>query len=68
MLLDRGKVVSAGRPADVLTPEVLEPVYGVAVRTLSEPTCVLLIFQLPDRGTAHDIRGEPEREQIGRIR
>ncbi|PZS40154.1 MAG: histidinol phosphatase [Pseudonocardiales bacterium] len=68
VLLDRGKVVSAGRPPDVLTPEVLEPVYGVAVRTLSEPACVQLIFQLPERGTAHDRCGEAGREQISQIR
>jgi iron complex transport system ATP-binding protein len=47
VLLDRGQVVSAGRPEEVLTPEVLEPVYGVAVRRLAEPSCVQLIFSLP---------------------
>jgi iron complex transport system ATP-binding protein len=57
VLLDRGEVVSAGSPEDVLTPEVLEPVYGVAVRRLSEPSCVQLIFSLPVR-VDHDRRGE----------
>lgn len=51
----------------MLTPEVLEPVYGVADRTLSEPTCIQLIFRLPDRGTAHDKRGAAGREQSGQI-
>ncbi|MGH3765599.1 MAG: ABC transporter ATP-binding protein [Pseudonocardiaceae bacterium] len=68
VLLDRGTVVSTGCPPDVLTPEVLEPVYGVAVRTLSEPTCVQLIFQLPYRGSADGVRGGAGREQIGQIR
>ncbi|MGH3686393.1 MAG: ABC transporter ATP-binding protein [Pseudonocardiaceae bacterium] len=49
VLLDHGKVVSAGRPEEVLTPEVLEPVYGVAVRRLSESSCVQLIFSLDSR-------------------
>lgn len=47
VLLDRGEVVAAGHPDDVLTPGVLEPVYGVAVRRLAEPDCVQLIFSLP---------------------
>lgn len=50
VLLNRGEVVSAGPPAEVLTPKVLEPVYGVAVRRLTEPTCVQLIFSLPGGG------------------
>ncbi|MGH3771771.1 MAG: hypothetical protein ACRDRW_10300 [Pseudonocardiaceae bacterium] len=40
VLLDRGEVLAAGQPHDVLPPSVLEPVYGVAVRTLAEPDCV----------------------------
>jgi iron complex transport system ATP-binding protein len=50
VLLDRGEVVAAGQPHHVLTPSVLEPIYGVAVRTLSEPDCVQLIFSLPGNG------------------
>ncbi|MGB6162324.1 MAG: ABC transporter ATP-binding protein [Pseudonocardiaceae bacterium] len=58
VLLDRGEVVRAGRPEDVLTPEILEPVYGVTVRRLSEPSCVQLIFSLPsgDIGAISQIR------------
>ncbi|MGH3916194.1 MAG: ABC transporter ATP-binding protein, partial [Pseudonocardiaceae bacterium] len=44
VLLDNGKVVCAGRTEDVLTPAVLEPVYEVAVRRLSELGSVQLIF------------------------
>jgi len=33
-LLDRGRLVAAGHWADVLTPEVLEPVYGVKLDAL----------------------------------
>ncbi|MGH3717418.1 MAG: ABC transporter ATP-binding protein [Pseudonocardiaceae bacterium] len=47
VLLDRGEVVATGQPRDVLTPSVLEPVYGVAVHTLDEPDCVQLIVRLP---------------------
>ncbi|MBV8539954.1 MAG: ABC transporter ATP-binding protein [Pseudonocardiales bacterium] len=58
VLLDRGEVVAAGHPHDVLTPSVLEPVYGVAVRTLSEPDCVQLIFRLPGGGVGRDLHDE----------
>ena len=34
-LMDRGRVVSCGRPEDVITPDVLGPVYGVELTTLS---------------------------------
>ncbi len=44
VLLDGGKVACAGRTEDVLTPAVLEPVYEVAVRRLSELGSVQLIF------------------------
>ncbi len=44
VLLDNGKVACAGRTEDVLTPAVLEPVYEVAVRRLSELGSVQLIF------------------------
>jgi iron complex transport system ATP-binding protein len=44
VLLDRGRVVRAGPTDDVLRPDVLEPVYGVAVRRLVEPDCVQLVF------------------------
>lgn len=37
VLLDRGRVVAAGDVADVLRPEVLEPVYGVRCVVLTHP-------------------------------
>jgi len=36
ILLDRGRIVKDGSPADVLTRETLEPVYGVRVRLLAD--------------------------------
>lgn len=44
VLLDNGTVASSGPTDTVLVPEVLEPVYGVTVRRLTEPDCVQLIF------------------------
>ncbi|MGH3612443.1 MAG: ABC transporter ATP-binding protein [Pseudonocardia sp.] len=44
VLLDRGRVVCAGAPEDVLTPEVLQPVYRVGVQVLPVPGCVQLVF------------------------
>ncbi len=35
LLLDKGRAVAAGSPTDVLTPEVLAPVYGVDMATAS---------------------------------
>lgn len=32
MVLDHGRTVASGTPEEVLTPEILEPVYGVRVR------------------------------------
>ena len=48
VLLDRGKVGAAGATNDILTSEIVSPVYGIEVRRLQEPDCVQLIFQLPD--------------------
>jgi len=48
VLLDGGRVAAAGSPAHVLTTEVLEPVYGVRVRRLSDDAGgVHLAFSLP---------------------
>lgn len=46
VFLHHGKVIAVGTPDDVLTPELLEPVYGVRVRRIEEPGCVQLIFNL----------------------
>jgi iron complex transport system ATP-binding protein len=44
VLLDNGKIACAGSTEEVLTPAVLEPVYEVAVRRLSELGSLQLIF------------------------
>lgn len=48
VLLDRGRVVATGTPSAVLTPEVIEPVYGIAVRRIEHDGTVQLLFTLPD--------------------
>ncbi|MDT0345715.1 ABC transporter ATP-binding protein [Streptomyces litchfieldiae] len=52
VLLDQGTVACAGPTADVLTPEVLEPVYRVSVRTLHDEDCVQLVFRPQAPATA----------------
>ncbi|WP_196152540.1 ABC transporter ATP-binding protein [Nocardia bovistercoris] len=44
VLLDRGRVVAAGSVEDVLTPELLEPVYQVTVRRVEAFGAVQLLF------------------------
>jgi iron complex transport system ATP-binding protein len=61
VLLDRAQVVATGRPDEVLTSEVLEPVYGVCVRRVADPSCVQLVFSLARTPSArsafdHDTR------------
>ncbi|MDQ4104888.1 MAG: ABC transporter ATP-binding protein [Actinomycetota bacterium] len=45
VLLDRGRIVAGGTPDTVLTPAVLEPVYGIGVRRLHEDDGVQLVFR-----------------------
>ena len=45
VLLERGTVVASGTPDAVLRPEIVEPVYRVAVRRHEEPDCVQLVFR-----------------------
>lgn len=56
LLLDDGRSVAAGPPEEVLTPEVLGPVYGVEMTTLSMPDDPkrrwVVPLQLRDRGPA----------------
>lgn len=47
VLLHHGEVLAVGAPYQVLTPALLESVYGVRVRRLEEPDCVQFIFSLP---------------------
>jgi iron complex transport system ATP-binding protein len=44
VLLDRGSVVRAGAPDDVLRSEVLQPVYGIEVRRLDDGDGIHLAF------------------------
>lgn len=55
-LLDGGTLAYSGPTDAVLTPEVLEPVYGIAVRRLVEPDCVQLIFQPHGSTTTEETR------------
>lgn len=45
VLLHHGRMVTSGTPDDVLRPDVIEPVYDVAVRRSDEPDCVQLMFR-----------------------
>lgn len=47
LVLDEGRVVAAGPPRDVLTPAVLEPVYGVSLTTLSAGADASLRWLVP---------------------
>ncbi|GAB3766515.1 ABC transporter ATP-binding protein [Microlunatus parietis] len=50
VLLSGGSVVAAGTPAEVLTPDVIEEVYGVRPRTLADPESgrpVLIFDRIP---------------------
>lgn len=50
VLLSGGHVVAAGTPAEVLTPDLIEEVYGVRPRTLDDPESgrpVLIFDRLP---------------------
>ncbi len=45
VLLDKGHLACAGATAEVLTPDVLEPVYRVTVRVLHDEDAPQLIFR-----------------------
>jgi iron complex transport system ATP-binding protein len=45
VLLDRGRVVRHGTPEEVLRSEVLEPVYGIAVRRITDGPRTHLVFE-----------------------
>jgi iron complex transport system ATP-binding protein len=60
VLLDRGSIAASGATADVLVPEVLEPVYQVGVRQLVDRDVVQLIFSPLQSG---EPAGEREREE-----
>jgi iron complex transport system ATP-binding protein len=48
VVLQRGRVVGAGRPADVFRPQLLDAVYDVATRVTATPDGLThLSFSLP---------------------
>ncbi|MDA3145778.1 ABC transporter ATP-binding protein [Leucobacter sp. UCMA 4100] len=47
VLLYQGKVVAVGTPDVVLTPEILEPVYGITVERVEHRSVPQLVFTLP---------------------
>ncbi|MEV6218672.1 ATP-binding cassette domain-containing protein [Nocardia sp. NPDC051833] len=62
VLLDGGRVAAAGTVPDVLTPEVLEPVYGIPVRRTTAFGAVQLLFgplDEPATTAADTPTGEP---------
>ncbi|MGW2661608.1 ABC transporter ATP-binding protein [Nocardia tengchongensis] len=59
VLLDRGRVAATGFVGDVLTPEILEPVYGVSVERSTAFDSLQLLFgprprERPDRAESAD--------------
>ena len=66
VLLDRGRVARSGTTSEVLTPDVLEPVYRVAVRVLDDEDCVQLVFR-PPTPTPDDRLERPARHLEDRV-
>ena len=55
VMLDRGRVVSAGTPEEVLTPDALRRVYGIHVERVAASGCLQLIFSpIEEPGTHRD--------------
>ena len=52
-MVDRGRIVAAGAPSDVLTPERIESVYGIAVHVLTDtPDGHLIVVPHRERSDA----------------
>ncbi|MGS2809080.1 ATP-binding cassette domain-containing protein [Nocardia sp. MW-W600-9] len=52
VLLDGGRVAAAGTVSEVLTPDVLEPVYGIPVRRTTAFGAIQLLFGPTDEPTS----------------
>ncbi len=52
VLLDRGRVAADGRPAEVLRPELLEPVYRVRTAVAASPVTGTLVVSVLPRAAA----------------
>ncbi len=61
VLLDQGRIAAAGTVAEVLTPQVLEPVYQIPVRRTSAFGAVQLLFGPATEPPAPAIGGTTER-------
>ncbi|MFT4125652.1 MAG: ABC transporter ATP-binding protein [Gordonia sp. (in: high G+C Gram-positive bacteria)] len=48
VVLDGGRVVAQGPPTDVMTPEILEPVYRIGVRRIDVDGAITLVFRKSD--------------------
>jgi iron complex transport system ATP-binding protein len=59
VLLQQGRVVAAGTTDEVLTPEVLEPVYGVSVRRLSALGALQLVIGPREEPAPEEPLGAP---------
>lgn len=59
VLLDGGKLVAAGTPDEILTPDMLRRVYGIHVERLIVSDCLQLVFSPfdEDHGQATGTRG-----------
>ncbi|MEU4386328.1 ABC transporter ATP-binding protein [Promicromonospora sp. NPDC023805] len=57
VLLDRGRVVVAGTPDDVLTPDTLRRVYGIHVERVTVSGCLQLVFSPVDEHERQDVPG-----------
>ena len=47
-VLDKGRIVAEGRPAEVLDPKVLDPVYGVAMQRIDLASGLAVLPITPD--------------------
>lgn len=52
VILDHGRIVATGTPDEVLSLEVLEPVYGLPVKRLDVDGEITLVFPRPARTTS----------------
>lgn len=67
ILLDRGRITAVGSIEEVLTPEVLEPVYQVTVQRSVAFGCTQLLFG-PRAGTAaHEIGADRAAADTGKV-
>ncbi|QSB04175.1 ABC transporter ATP-binding protein [Natronoglycomyces albus] len=59
VLLSKGRIVAAGEPGDVLTAQLLEPVYEISVRRVDQEGVPQLLFSPRERAITEVTRNEP---------